>query len=222
MGICGSNDTPRKVRAKPVTLSETEKALLECKQCRDKIKNFIKNLEIREQKTRDKAKELLKNKDKARAKIYLRQSKLFNKQAKIADGQLEMITNQITQLETSSTMSECMQCLKQGNEVLSNLQSTIKLEEWEKVKDDMDELKEKDKEIGDFLREKGINEQEYDEECDLELNKLMKECGLQEENNNNKKENEKVDLPSVPKTEIKETNNNKNKKVSNEKMAVAA
>ena len=85
-----------------------------------------------------------------------------------------MITNQITQLETTSTMAECMQCLKKGNEVLSDLHSKIKIEEWEKVKDDMDELKEKDKEIGDFLREYGINEAEYNEECNLELDKLMK------------------------------------------------
>ena len=232
MGICGDLGNNRKAKTKQVTLSETEKALLECKQCRDKIKNYIKNLENREKKTKEKAKGLLRNKDKERAKFYLRQSKLFSKQIKVADGQLEMITNQITQLETTSTMAECMQCLKKGNEVLSDLHSKIKIEEWEKVKDDMDELKEKDKEIGDFLREYGINEAEYNEECNLELDKLMKECGLQEESNKEKtnkneknnenvknEKNEKIDLPSVPKTAVKV--NNGKKKVSSKK-AVAA
>ena len=94
------------------------------------------------------------------------------------------------------------------------MQNTIKIEEWEKVKDDMDELKEKDKEISDYLKEYGIDEAQYDDEVNKELDKLLNE--VQGEN--------KIDLPSVPKNEIKNENTeNKNKvKKNNVKKKVIA
>ena len=211
MGICGTGSNERKVRErKPVKLDETEKAILECKQCRDKIKQYIKKLSQREKKCHEKAKELVRTKQKDRAKIYLRQSKLHREQIKVSDGQLEMVESQIARIESAQNLQECMACLKQGNEVLSKLQSTIKLEEWEKVKDDMDELKEKDKEVSDYLKEYGINEAEYNEEVDKELDKLMNEVNG----------GAKIDLPSVPKEELKEDKNKKKVKHKVEKVEV--
>ena len=43
---------------KNISLSDTEKAILECKTCRDKISKYIRNLEQKESKSREKAKEL--------------------------------------------------------------------------------------------------------------------------------------------------------------------
>ena len=211
MGICGKDQGERKVRErKPVTLNETENAILKCKTCRDKIKQFIKRLEKRSNNCREKAKELICSKERDRAKIYLRQNKLHQEQIKRCDGQLEMIENQIKQIENVQNLQECMAVLKQGNEVLNKLQNTIKIEEWEKVKDDMDELKEKDKEISDYLKEYGINEAEYDEQVNNELNKLINEMGG----------DNKIDLPNTPKEEINE--HKKVEKVTVKKKVVAA
>ena len=211
MGICGSGSNERKVRErKPITLNETENAIIQCKTCRDKIKQYIKKLEKRQNNCLEKAKQLLSSKERDRAKIYLRQKKLHQEQIKISEGQLEMVENQIQQIESTQNLQECMACLKQGNEVLSKLQSTIKIDEWEKVKDDLDELKEKDKEIGNYLKEYGIDEAEYDEQVNKEYDKLLKEL----------EGGEKVDLPSVPKEEIKE--DNKVKKVNVKKKAILA
>ena len=217
MGICGSDSGERRVRErKPVKLDETENAILQCKTCRDKIKKYIKRLEQRSNKCREKAKELVRSKERDRAKIYLRQNKLHQEQIKRSDGQLEMIENQIKQIENAKNLQECMVVLKQGNEVLSKLQNTIKIEEWEKIKDDMDELKEKDKEISDYLKEYGINEAEYDEQVNNELDKLLNEIGGGDN---------KIDLPNVPKEEITEDKNKEDKKVEKinvKKKAVAA
>ena len=213
MGICGSNQKERKVRQKPITLNETENAILQCKQCRDKIKQYIKRLSQKENKSREKAKDLLRSKQRDRAKVYLRMAKLHGEQIKTSEGQLEMIENQITQIESTQNLQECLQTLKKGNEVLKNMQNTIKLEEWEKVKDDMDELKEKDKEISNYLKEYGIDEAEYDDEVNKELDKLLNEV----------QGGNKIDLPSVPKEEIKEDDKNeKVKKISAKKKVVAA
>ena len=215
MGVCNSDRKERKVRErKPVTLNETETAILQCKTCRDKIKQYIKKLEKRQKDCREKAKQLLLSKERDRAKIYLRQSKLHQEQIKISDGQLEMVENQIKQIESAQNLQECQAVLKQGNEVLKNLQNTIKIEEWEKIKDDMDELKEKDQEISNYLKEYGINEAEYDDQVNSDLDKLIKEI----EGGN------KIDLPNVPKEKITEDNNKDDnvEKIKVQKKAIPA
>ena len=189
MGVCNSE-----TKRKPVTLNDTENAILQCKSCRDKIKQYIKRLEKRQNSCQEKAKELIRSKERDRARIYLRQKKLHQEQIKISEGQLEMIENQIKEIENASNLQDCMSVLKKGNEVLKNLQNTIKIEEWEKVKDDMDELKEKDQEISNFFKEKGINEDEYDEQVNNELDKLIKDI----------QGDAKIDLPNVPKNKIEE------------------
>jgi conjugal transfer/entry exclusion protein len=190
MGACGSDEKERK----EIKLNDTEKAILECKTCRDKISRYIKRLSNKQTKSREKAKELVRSKQKDRAIVYLRMAKLHGEQIKISEGQLEKVQNQITQIEATQNLQECMNCLKQGNEILKNLQNSIKIEEWEKVKDDMDELKEKDKEISDYFKQHGINEAQCDEEVNDELDKLLNE--IQGGN--------KINLPSVPKEEITE------------------
>ena len=205
---CESANQKRHLRnqtqVKKVTLTETDKAILDCKTCRDKIKRYIKNLEQKEQKSREKAKELLKKKHRERAKLYLRQSKLFSEQTKVAEGQLEMINEQIANIESTTNLAQCAAVLKQGNSVLKNLQNEVNIEHWENIRDDLDELKERDDEIKEFFKEKGIEQEELDEQCDDEINKLLEEIHGND-----------IDLPQVPKEKIPEdtveVNANKNK-----------
>ena len=194
MGCESSNEKRHQMhnQRKNVTLSETERAILECKTCRDNIKKYIRNLEQKEVKSKEKAKDLLKKKQKDRAKLYLKQCKLFREQAKIADGQLEMINEQISNIEKTCTMGECMACLKQSNSVLKQLQKEVNIEHWENIRDDMEELKERDREIGDFFKERGIDQEQYEAECEDELNKLIYEM----------QGNYELNLPNVPNTKI--------------------
>ena len=192
---CESSTEKRQLRnsSKKVTLSQTEKAILDCKSCRDKIKKYIKSLEIKEQKSMDKVKELLKKKQKDRAKFYLKQNKLFSEQTKVADGQLEMINQQIANIESTTNLNECAAVLNRGNNVLKELQKEVNVEHWENIRDDLDELKERDEEIKDFFREKGIENEELEEQCDEEINKLMQEIHGND-----------INLPTVPKEQIPE------------------
>ena len=198
-----------------VKLTPEEKAIVDCKLCRDKINAYIRRLEVREKKSREKAKELLKDKQRDRAKFYLRQAKLHSAQIKTNEGQLEMVNNQIIQIESSKNLQECLKVLQNGKDVLKKMQDSIKIEEWEKIRDDMDELKEKDKEISDFLKDYGINEAEYDDEVNNDLDKLMEEVGVS-------KAKEDIKLPEVPKEEITEDKNKKEvKEKTKKKLAVA-
>ena len=184
-----------KNQRKNVTLSETENAIIQCKTCRDKIKKYIRNLEQKEIKAKEKAKELLRNKKRDSAKLYLKQCKLFREQSKTAEGQLQMIEEQIVNIESASNMNECMKVLQKGNTVLKNLQKEVNIEHWENIRDDMEELRERDREINDFFRERGIDEEECDAECEDELNKLLIEI----------QGNNQLDLPNVPNTKINDS-----------------
>ncbi len=198
-----------------ITLNETEQAILECKTCRDKIKKYIKKLEAKETKSREKAKELLKEKKRDRAKYYLKQCRLFQEQTKIYDDQLEMVYSQIQNIESTCNLQDCMRCLKNGNEVLQKLQKDVNLEEWENIRDDLNDLKEKDREIDEFFRERGVDEEDFDKECEDELNKLLYEI----------QGDKQINLPSVPSTKINEdeASNKKNKvKVKSKKKIVNA
>ena len=198
-----------------VRLTPEEKAIVDCKLCRDKINAYIRRLEVREKKSREKAKELLKDKQRDRAKFYLRQAKLHSAQIKTNEGQLEMVNNQIIQIESSKNLQECLKVLQNGKDVLKKMQDSIKIEEWEKIRDDMDELKEKDKEISDFLKDYGINEVEYDDEVNNDLDKLMEEVGVS-------KAKEDIKLPEVPKEEITEDKNKKKEKEKTKKKLEVA
>ena len=195
--------------SKTVEINQEEKALLECKLCRDKIKKYIKSLEKNAALKKERAKEALKNKNKDRARLNLRQAKMYQEQIKTADGQLEMIENQISQIETAQSQRDAMTVLKQGNEVLKKLQSEVNAEKFQEIADDMDELKEQQNEITEFFKNRGIEED--DEELDNELDKLLDSV---------QKEQGKVDLPSANKESLDSEGNKE--EVKEKKVALEA
>ena len=204
MGVCMSTNKNKNKSKNINDLEQNEKVLLECKMCRDKIKNYIKKCETTALKKRQKAKELLKNKQKDRAKVYLNQSKFHLTQAKVGDGQLKMIEDQINELQKATQLNEIRKVLENGNKVLKNLQSEINIEKWQEIKEDMEGLKEQQDEIGEFLRNNNINEDEYEKDVQEEFEKLQKDL-----------END-LNLPEVPENKInvqKENNENNNKKI---------
>ena len=193
MGPCFAtkNKKSNEVKIRENVLSQNEKVLLECKQCRDNIKLYIKKLETTSNKKREKAKELLKNKQKDRAKLYLKQSKFHLEQVKISEAQLTMIEEQIDNIQSTTQMLEIQKVLEKGNNVLKEMQKEMNVEKWEKIKDDMDELQEEQNEINQFFREHDIDVQQADDEVNEMFNKMEKELGLNEEK-----------LPEVPQGKI--------------------
>ena len=195
-------------RSKTAEINQEERALLDCKIYSNKIKKYIKNLEKNANLKRERAKEALKNKNKDRARLSLRQAKMYTEQIKTAEGQLEMIENQIMQIETAQSQRDALSVLKQGNEVLKKLQSEVNAEKFQEIADDMDELKEQQNELTEFFKNRGIEED--DEELDNEIDKLLESV---------QKEEGKVDLPSANKESLDEE---KVEKEENKKVAIEA
>ena len=132
-------------------LNAEEKTILNCKMTRDNIKKYIQKLERNSKLNREKAKESLKQKNKDRAKYKLKLSKMYSEQIKHAESQLTMLEEQISNLESAITQKEALKILEKGNEVLKNLQNECNIEKWEKISDDMNDIKEQQDEINQFF-----------------------------------------------------------------------
>ena len=198
-------------QSKTAEMNQEEKAILDCKICRDKIKKYIKTLEKNVNLKKEKAKEALQKKNRDRAKLYMRQSKMYSEQIKSAEGQLEMIEGQINQIESATNQRDVFNVLKQGNAALAQLQKEINVEKLQEVAEELEDLKEKNNEITEFFKEKGIEENE--EELDDELNKLIDTV---------QKEDAKVDLPQANKEVLEEDNKEENEQEKNKKVVVEA
>lgn len=198
-------------KKKEVQLNQEEQALLDCKRCRDKIKNYInKNLKKHEADKREKAKEALKKKEKDRARMNLRMAKMYAEQIKSAEGQLEMIENQIMQIETAQSQKEAVAVLKQGNEILKKLQSEINVEKFQEIADDMEEVREQQNEITEFFKNHGLDAEQEDVEVNNELDQLI--ASVQKE--------EGLDLPSANNEPLEEEK--AKEKEENQRQAVEA
>jgi charged multivesicular body protein 6 len=158
----------------PQTLDKQEQAIMDCKICRDKIKSYIKRLEKQEATKRNQAKLELKNNNRDKAKRLLNQSKIFNEQQKVANGQLNMIQDQIIQIENAQIKKDALIVLQQGNAVLQKLNEEVSLEKWEKISDDLNDFKSQQNEISDFLNNRGIDQEAFDDEINNELAGLEK------------------------------------------------
>ena len=191
-------------RKKSAKLNTDEKAMLDCKLARDKIKQYIKRLEKNAALKKEKSKEALKAKNKDRARILLKQSKMYSEQIKSADGQLNMIEDQISALETAFIQRDCLKTLEQGNAALKQLQSECNIEKWEKVRDDLEDMKEANNEITDFFKEKGIGEEEVEEDVNKEMEELTKQLSKELDIDLPDAHNEEVVVPEEQKEEVKQ------------------
>ena len=158
-------------------VNNEEKSIEECKYTRDNIKSYIKRLERNEILKREKAKEALKLKNKDRAKYNLKLSKMYQEQIKTADSQLIMLEEQINNLYYPINQKDVMKVLEKGNEVLKNLQKECNIEKWEKISDDMNDLKEQQDEINQFFRNRSMDD--VDDDVEKEMNNLMKILNIQ-------------------------------------------
>jgi charged multivesicular body protein 6 len=154
-------------------LNDQEVAIFKSKQCRDNIKSYIKRLERNEKLRRDKAKEEVRKSNRDKAKVFLNQSKFYREQINVASGQLNMIEEQISRIEMAQHQKEAIQVLEQGNKILKALNEEVNIDKWEKIADDMNEVKQQQDEIGNYLRSHNIDETEFDEQVTKDLEKLM-------------------------------------------------
>ncbi|GIY73234.1 charged multivesicular body protein 6 [Caerostris darwini] len=197
-----------KSKKKETKITEQDKAVLQLKQQRDKLKQYQKRILTNLETERKLAKQLLQDGRKEKAKLLLRKKKFMEKMLTKTDGQLLNLEQMCHDIEFAQIEQQVIEGLKVGNESLKSLHEMLSVEDIERIMDETQEGIEKQQEIDEILGGKLSNE---DEEAVLdELESIIAEslptpvkeplAGEGDEI----QEDDDLDLPEVPTEEPKQ------------------
>lgn len=196
-------------------VTEQDKAVLQLKQTRDKIKQYQRRIEQSLEKERLLAKKLIQNGQKDRALLLLRKKKFQEQILSKTDGQLENLERMVHDIEFAQVEIKVVDGLKTGNEALKKLHDILSIDEIEKVMDETREGIEKQKELDDLLS--GSLTEEDETEVEAELDALLAD----EIKETAPEITDEVTLPEVP-TELPEKRKERAKEKLQEAVAMEA
>ncbi|CAG5117658.1 unnamed protein product [Candidula unifasciata] len=168
-------------------VTEQDKAILQLKQQRDKLKQYQKKITVQLERDREVARALLKDGKKEKAKLILRKKKFQESLLTKTDGQLENIERLVHDLEYTQVEQEVIKGLQIGNASLKKIHEILSLEDVEKIMEETKEGIEKQREIDELLS--GGLSAEDESDVLAELDEIVKQQTEDEES---------IVLPDVP------------------------
>lgn len=188
-------------KSTPSRITDHDKAVLQLKQQRDRLKQYQKRIELQLENDRLLAKKCLQQGRKDRAKCLLRKKKyqeslLFN-----ADKQLENLEKLAADLEFAQVEMKVLDGLKQGNAALKKVHDMLDINEVEKIMDETREGIEKQQEIDAILTDVLTPQDEEDVLAELDALEA---------------EEEGVQLPNVPSDELPATAQNNEEEIEDD------
>ncbi|KAE9552896.1 hypothetical protein FO519_003881 [Halicephalobus sp. NKZ332] len=184
-------------------VTEHDKAVLQLKLQRDKMRQAIRRYEGNLAKEKEMARELLKQGRKDRALLLLKRKKVQETAMERFVKMMDQIDQMVTDLEVAQMNSEVMDKLKQGNEALKLANEKFSIEEAQKIMEDTQEAAEYQEEISKIVATE-LSPTEIAEAED-ELEALIQE-----------------QLPSVPSHNLPEVQKQKQREKESKRVALAA
>lgn len=149
------------VRRRAPVVTKQDRAILQLKQQRDKIKIYQKKVGADLEANRSLALDLFEKGLKDRAIVVLRRKKQMDDIISRTDKQLETLEQLISDIEYTQIEVSVVEGLKVGTEALKQLNSLMNIDDIQRLMDDNEEAAEKQREISDVLsRSTGVR---YDE-----------------------------------------------------------
>jgi len=133
----------------------------------------IKNLETKCKALEDEAKAKLKAKDRGGAGRLLAKKKKYVEQIKQLEGAVAMMEEQKMMLDNTIQLSGVMKTIKNTNAVVKEAAKELNIDELDKMKEEMDDLKADQEELTGFFKEYGEQNNEDVEEDLAELEAQM-------------------------------------------------
>merc|ERR1712086_1118940 len=186
MGNCSKGEAdPPKTPANQVQITEKDRAVLELKGARDKVKKYKRKLDSKIEQDRARAKELTKGlaelpesvraRKKKQALVFLKKIKLQEAKYTKADDQMSNLETMIADYEFAKVEVQIFEGIKAGNQAIQAMQKELSVEDAEKVMDEAAEGLAYCDEIGSILSEQLSD---YDNEQVLEdLARMEEEWG---------------------------------------------
>uniref|UniRef100_V5H7W8 Protein-sorting related protein n=1 Tax=Ixodes ricinus TaxID=34613 RepID=V5H7W8_IXORI len=133
-------------------VTEHDKAVLQLKQQRDKIKQYQKKIVTSlENRATTGEESYFKNGRKEKAKLLLKKKRFMEQMLEKTDGQLTNLERMTHDIEYAQIEIQVVEGLKVGNESLKKLHQMLSVDEIERIMDETQEGIEKQKEIDDLL-----------------------------------------------------------------------
>ncbi|GLE00794.1 hypothetical protein PINS_up009582 [Pythium insidiosum] len=147
-----SQEPPNSKRAQArAQVTSKDKAILELKNARDRLKKYQARLDVEAQQLQDSAKQLLQAEKRDRAKLALKVKKFKEQQIKQADGHLLTVLEMLDTVEWESQQLKVFEGLKAGNSVLDAIHKEMSVEAVQNLMLETEEAQETEREISRLI-----------------------------------------------------------------------
>ncbi|NP_001086081.1 charged multivesicular body protein 6-A [Xenopus laevis] len=132
-------------------VTEQDKAVLQLKQQRDKLKQYQKKITLQLQRERELAKQLLHDGKKEKAKLLLKKKRYQEQLLEKTDNQISNLEKMVEDIEFAQIEMKVIEGLKVGNECLKKMHEVMSIEEVERIMDETQEGIEYQRQIDEML-----------------------------------------------------------------------
>uniref|UniRef100_A0A671G5N3 Charged multivesicular body protein 6 n=2 Tax=Laurasiatheria TaxID=314145 RepID=A0A671G5N3_RHIFE len=168
-------------RKKQSRVTEQDKAILQLKQQRDKLKQYQKRITQQLEREREIARQLLRDGRKERAKLLLKKKRYREQLLDKTENQITSLETMVQSIEFTQIEMKVIEGLQFGNECLNKMHQVMSIEEVERILDETQEAVEYQRQIDELLA--GSFTQEDEDAILEELNAITQE---------------QIELPEVP------------------------
>ncbi|PNI21856.1 CHMP6 isoform 2 [Pan troglodytes] len=168
-------------RKKQSRVTEQDKAILQLKQQRDKLRQYQKRIAQQLERERALARQLLRDGRKERAKLLLKKKRYQEQLLDRTENQISSLEAMVQSIEFTQIEMKVMEGLQFGNECLNKMHQVMSIEEVERILEETQEAVEYQRQIDELLA--GSFTQEDEDAILEELSTITQE---------------QIELPEVP------------------------
>ncbi|NP_001292814.1 charged multivesicular body protein 6 [Esox lucius] len=168
-------------RKRRTRVTEQDRAVLQLKQQRDKLKQYQKRISLQLEKERNLAKQLLKDGKKEKALLLLKKKRYQDQLLDKTENQISNLERMCQDIEFAQIEMKVIEGLKVGNDCLKSLHEAMSIEDVERIMEETQEAIQYQRELDEMLA--GSLTQEDDDAVLAELEALTQGA---------------LDLPEVP------------------------
>ncbi|XP_069005099.1 charged multivesicular body protein 6-like [Embiotoca jacksoni] len=138
-------------KSRPSRVTDQDKAILQLKQQRDKLKQYQKRITSQLEKERLLAKQLLKDGKKEKALLLLKKKRYQDQLLDKTENQLSNLERMVQDIEFMQIEMKVIEGLKVGNDCLKSMHEIMSIEDVERILDETQESIEYQRQIDEML-----------------------------------------------------------------------
>ncbi|XP_072339721.1 charged multivesicular body protein 6 [Scyliorhinus torazame] len=148
-------------RKKRSRVTDQDRAVLQLKQQRDKLKQYQKRIGIQLGKERELARQLLRGGKKEKAKLLLKKKRYQEQLLDKTEVQISNLEQMVQDIEFAQIEMKVIEGLKIGNDCLQKMHEVMSIEEVERIMDETQEAVEYQRQLDEILAG-GITQEDED------------------------------------------------------------